>query len=106
MDFVHEGSTPSAPTLTLERPIADDEQAALEVLALKIELDLVPEWSNTVERIGRHHGEAVEVGLDGGEVVVKIAVRPEQRDAMLTDVRRCWELFVERRKREGRWRQR
>ncbi|HHO50367.1 MAG TPA: hypothetical protein ENK18_05700 [Deltaproteobacteria bacterium] len=74
------------------------------MLALKIELELVPEWSNTVERIGGLHGEAVEVGLDGGEVVVRVAVRPEQKEAMLIDVRRCWALFVERRKREGRWR--
>jgi len=39
-------------------------EAALEgteVLALRVEFDLVPEWSNVVERIARHHGERVAV---------------------------------------------
>ncbi len=82
----------------------DTPETELEVLALKVELDLVPEWSNTIERIARHHGDAVEVGLDGEVLVVKVAVQPERKAGLLADVQGCWQLFVERRKREGRWR--
>lgn len=74
-----------------------------EVLALRVELDLVPEWSNVVERIARAHGERVVMGVEGDAFVVKVAVLPERKGALMGDVQRYWEGFVDRRKREGRW---
>jgi hypothetical protein len=94
--------------------MADDERdgaggseehalSGVEVIALRVTLDLVPEWSNTLERIAQHHGVRVVVGVEGDALVVKVAVRPEVRQRFLADVQRYWDLFVERRKREGRW---
>jgi hypothetical protein len=84
-----------------------DEQtlAGVEIIALRVTLDLVPEWSNTLERIAGAHGVRVAVGVEGEAVVVKVAIRPELRPRFLAEVQRYWEQFVERRKREGRWRQ-
>lgn len=85
----------------------DDETEPLEgmqTVALRVELDLVPEWSNLLERIAHHHGSSVAMGVDGPSFVVKVAIVPERKPAFLADVERHWGLFVERRKREGRWR--
>lgn len=86
---------------------ADGAEAPLEgteVIVLKVELDLVPDWSNTLERIAAAHAARVVMGIEGQAFVVKIAIRPFMKQAFLADVQRYWEAFVERRKREGRWR--
>ena len=87
--------------------MTDDESeplAGTETVALRVELDLVPEWSNLLERIAHHHAARVAMGVDGPSFVVKVALVPERKPAFLKDVERHWALFVERRKREGRWR--
>ncbi len=88
----------------VESPLGDDLLEGVEVLSLKVELDLVPEWSNVLERIAKYYGERVAVGVRGGGLVVKVAVLPEKKEPMLADIQRTWLLFVDRRKREGRWR--
>ena len=84
-------------------PDADARIEGAEVLAMRVELDLVPEWSNVVERIARQHGERVVVGVEGGQFVIKVAVRPERKPPLMGDMERYWKAFVERRKKEGRW---
>ena len=74
-----------------------------ETVALRVAFDLVPEWSNLLERIALHHGEQVALGVDGRSYVMKVAMVPERKTGFLADVERHWALFVERRKREGRW---
>jgi hypothetical protein len=83
----------------------DDGEAleGTETVALRVELDLVPEWSNLLERIAQHHGQRVAVGVEGPSFVVKVALVPDRKTVFLADVERHWDLFVERRKREGRW---
>lgn len=83
---------------------ADPTLEGLEVLALRIGFDLVPEWSNVVEKIARGIGERVAVGVDGDAFVVKVAVKPERKALFLGEMQRYWQVFVERRKRDGRWR--
>lgn len=80
-----------------------DQGRSMEIVALKIEFDLVPEWSDIVERIARHHSQQVEVGFEGNNLVVKAKVPPEVKPRMMGDIARYWDPFVERRKREGRW---
>ena len=75
----------------------------MELIAFRVDFDLVPEWSNTLERIGQHHAAKVAVGVESDALVVKIAVAPPRKAALMADVGRYWDLFVERRKREGRW---
>ncbi|MEQ1501268.1 MAG: hypothetical protein ABMB14_03515 [Myxococcota bacterium] len=82
----------------------DEVLDSVDELTLRVELDLVPEWSNTLERIAVHHGARVAVGVLGDALGVKVALAPERKDRFLADVERMWDLFVERRKREGRWR--
>ena len=87
--------------------MSDEEEEALEgmeTVALRVELDLVPEWSNLLERIANHHGKRVAVGVEGAAFVVKVAMVPEKKPVFMADVARHWDHFVERRKREGRWR--
>lgn len=74
-----------------------------EVLAFKIEMTLVPEWSNLVEKICTHHGERVAVALEDDQMVVKVAVRDENKPGMLRDLQSFWDEFVKRRELEGRW---
>lgn len=81
-----------------------DALEGLETVALRVEFDLVPEWSNLLERIALQHGERVAMGVEGRSFVVKVAVVPERKTGFLADVERHLTLFVERRKREGRWR--
>jgi hypothetical protein len=83
---------------------ADEPLEGMETVALRVEFDLVPEWSNLVERIARHYGARVAMGVDGPSFVVKVAMLPERKPQFLVDVERHWAMFVERRKREGRWR--
>ncbi|MEZ4241693.1 MAG: hypothetical protein R3F59_37210 [Myxococcota bacterium] len=82
-----------------------DEQPldGMEIIALRATFDLVPEWTNTLERIATHHGARVVLGVDGEAMVVKVALLPARREHFLAEVQRYWEQFVERRKREGRW---
>ena len=89
----------------MDQPEGEEQEIleGVEVISLKIEVELVPDWSNVVERIARHHGERVAVGILGDAFVVKVAVKPEKKEHLLHDVQRTWALFVERRKREGRW---
>ncbi|MCB9673829.1 MAG: hypothetical protein H6737_01855 [Alphaproteobacteria bacterium] len=74
-----------------------------EILAFKVEMTLVPEWSNLVERICTHHGERVAVALEGDQMVVKVAVKDENKPGMLNDLQNFWDEFARRRKLEGRW---
>jgi len=74
-----------------------------EVLAFKIEMTLVPEWSNLVERICTHHGERVAVAMQQDELVIKVAVLDENKPGMLRDLQSFWDEFAARRKLEGRW---
>lgn len=86
--------------------MADDTNDATEgteTVALRVELDLVPEWSNLLERIAHHHGEQVAVGVEGPTYVVKVALVADRKGIFLADVERHWGLFVERRKQQGRW---
>lgn len=92
----------------LENGVSDagglpDSVEGMEVVALKIEFDLVPEWSDVVEKIARFHSQKVAVGFQGQNLVVKAAVPPERKAHLMADLGRYWEQFVERRKREGRW---
>ncbi len=83
-----------------------DEEGVLtgcEVLALRVEMRLVPRWSNVVERIARHHGERVEMFVDGGEMVVRVAVKPENKPGLIRDVDRYWSDFAVQQKADGSW---
>ncbi len=74
-----------------------------EVMAFRIGVDLVPEWSNLVERICNHHGERVAAALEGEEYVIKVKVLVENKPGMLRDMENFWREFAKRRKLEGRW---
>ena len=87
----------------LDGAAADGRLEGTEVLAMRVEFDLVPEWSNVVERIARHHGERVAVGVEGGQLVIKVAVTPDKKPPLMGDMQRYWSAFVDRRKKEGRW---
>lgn len=89
----------------LDGAAADGERPLqrTEVLAMRVDLEFVPEWSNVVERIARHHGERVAVGVEGGQLVIEVAVTPEKKPRLMGEMQRFWSAFVDRRKKEGRW---
>lgn len=84
-------------------PAKEAPLEGVDTLALRIDWDLVSDWSPVVERIARTYAERVVTGIEGRSLVVKLAIRPERRGAFEADMNRYWEAFVERRKREGRW---
>jgi hypothetical protein len=99
-----------SPILTPESSTMDDAEGegeapldGCEIYAFRVEMELVPEWSNLVERICSHHGERVGVALEGPEMVIKVAILPENKPGMMNDLQNFWGEFVKRRKLEGRW---
>jgi hypothetical protein len=82
----------------------EDVLEGMEIIALKVEFDLVADWSPVLEKIAAFHGARSRVGVQGDQFVVKVALPPEKKPRFLADVQRYWDAFVERRKREGRWR--
>jgi hypothetical protein len=79
------------------------ELAPTEVVDIRVEFDLVPEWSNVVEKIGRYYGERVEVGFEGKDLVVKITIRRSEKERMMYDLSKTWDYFVDTKKRERKW---
>jgi hypothetical protein len=75
----------------------------LEILRLEVELDLVPDWSNALQRMCAHYGEAVSVGVAGDKFIVKTAVAPEKKPELMATIQRYWAEFARRRKLENRW---
>ncbi len=78
----------------------------LEIIRLEVEFDLVPDWSNALQRMCAHYGEAVNVGVQGDKFVVRAAVAPEKKDELMATIQRYWVEFARRRKLEGRWQDR
>ena len=81
----------------------DTKRTDLEVLRLEVEMDLVPDWSNALQRMCAHFGEAVSVGIAGETFVVKTAIAPEKKAELLATIQRYWAEFARRRKLEDRW---
>jgi hypothetical protein len=75
----------------------------MEVIELRVEFDLIPDWSNTLERIAQGHAARTKLLVQSDALVVKIAIAPEKREAFFADVQRYWEMFAEWRRRQGRW---
>jgi hypothetical protein len=78
--------------------------APTEVVDLRVEFDLVPEWSNVVEKVGRYYGERVEVGFEGKDLIVKITIKKSEKERMMYDLGKTWDYFVDTQKRAGKWR--
>lgn len=66
-----------------------------EVVPVTIEMDLVPAWSNVVEKIGWAFGESVTLSPTAGGVVVEVEVRTSRRDAFEQELRIYWQRFRE-----------
>lgn len=91
-----------------QEPTPDADELAelrddLEILRLEVEMDLVPDWSNALQRMCAHFGEAVSVGVAGDKFVVKTAVAPEKKPELMATIQRYWAEFARRRKLENRW---
>lgn len=81
----------------------DETDKPLEIVALRIEMELVPDWSNLVERICRHHGEDVAAAIEGEEYVIKCSIDPENKPGMMRDLENFWHKFAEQRRQAGEW---
>jgi hypothetical protein len=73
------------------------------VVRFELGFDLVPEWSNVLESICRHHAESCKAGVSGEQFVVKAAVAPENHEELMAIVQRMWNEFARRRKLRGEW---
>ena len=83
--------------------MAENDDGATEVLRLTVEMDLVPDWSTALEALGRQYGEAMELDVEGDELVFRIQVRSDRKEQLLGHMQQAWEQFVAKRKQEGRW---
>lgn len=79
------------------------ELAPTEVVDIRVEFDLVPEWSNVVEKIGRYYGTGVDVGFEGKDLIVKITIKKSEKERMLFDLEKTWEYFVSTKKLQRKW---
>jgi len=75
----------------------------LEIMQFKVDFDVVPEWSNVLERICQHHAESTKAGVLGDSYVVKAAVAPEKRAELMHVIETMWGEFARRRKLRGDW---
>jgi hypothetical protein len=80
-----------------------EDAPATELVEIRVEFDLVPEWSNVVEKIGKYYGESVEVGFAGKDLIVKVTIKTSEKERMKYDLDKTWDYFVETKKREGKW---
>lgn len=88
---------------TDETQAPPEDEVKTEILQFKVPMELVPDWSNVLEKMGAWYGESVEIGLEGTSLVVRVTLLPEKKEVMLADMQRTWNIFVEDRKRQGRW---
>lgn len=79
------------------------ELAPTEVVDVRVEFDLVPEWSTVVEKIGNYYGQKVEVGFEGKDLIVKITIKKSEKERMMYDLGKTWDYFVDTKKRERKW---
>lgn len=79
------------------------DESTNEVIRLEVEMDLVPDWSNALEAIGRRYGEAMELGVEGEKLIVRIEVVAERKRELMAAIRHTWDRFVTHRKATGRW---
>jgi len=75
----------------------------LEIVQFAVEFDLVPDWSNVLERICQHNAVSTKSGVLGDSFVVKAAVAPEKREELMHIIETMWGEFARRRKLRGDW---
>jgi len=85
----------------LQEAVSDRED--LETVHFEVPFDLVPDWSNVLERICQHNCVSTKSGVMGDKFVVKTAVAPEKRDELMHIVQSMWGEFARRRKLRGDW---
>jgi len=82
--------------------MAQDDETG-ERMTMRIGMDLVPEWSNAVERMARYYGEEVAVGVADDGLTIDLTIQPHRKEGLLADMQNHWDAFVQARKQAGRW---
>ena len=69
----------------------EGEQA--QRIPIAIEMDLVPAWSNVVEKIAWAHGDNVSLSPSENGVVIEVDLLPSRRDAFEDELRIYWKRY-------------
>lgn len=79
------------------------EEAELTVVALSVEVSLLPEWFQAIERVAARHCRRMQVIEKPDEHIVHIELPLFAKPALERDLMEAWEGFVAERKAAGRW---
>lgn len=87
------------------RRISEDDEDPLGTteLTFKFDMDLVPRWTNLVERICLHHCERYQTFVDPQGYVIKLRIINENKPGFINDVNNFWRDYVKQEKQAGRW---
>ena len=90
--------------LTLPGDILKDlgEESETEVMALRISLDLVPDWSRVVEKMAADFGVGATAAAEGDVYVVRVELKKVDKPRFVAELRKYWTAFSEYRERDGR----
>ncbi|MCA9570341.1 MAG: hypothetical protein KC656_21000 [Myxococcales bacterium] len=79
------------------------EEAELTVVSLSVDVALLPEWFDAIERVAARHCRRMQRIERPDAHLVHIEVPVLARPAMEQELMEAWDTFVEQRKAEGRW---
>lgn len=88
------GKTPEA-----DEPTPPEHQ----VLALRIEAALLPEWFDLIRAVAARHARRMAVLEKPDEWVVRVELHTQRIPAFSEDLTEQWETFVAERRAAGRW---
>jgi hypothetical protein len=79
------------------------EEAELTVVALSVEVALLPEWFEAIERVAARHCRRMQVIEKPDEHLVQIELPVLARPALERELMEAWQVFVAERKAAGNW---
>lgn len=82
--------------------LREEGEDETEVMALRISLDLVPEWSRVVERMAADFGVAATAAAEEDAYVIRVQLKKADKPRFVAELRKYWIGFQEYREREGR----
>lgn len=88
------------------RRISEDfeDPEGITEMTFRFDMELVPQWTNLMERICIHHAERYQTFAEPDGYVIKIQIENQNKGTFVNDVNNFWRDYVAQEKRAGRWR--
>jgi hypothetical protein len=79
------------------------EESELTVISLSVDVSLLPEWFEAIEKVAAKYCRRMQVIEKPDEHLVHIELPVLAKPNLNRDLMEAWEVFVASRKAEGRW---